>query len=51
MYAIRSYYALPYLPGRVFEGGVAWVYPELSAATRTGRVRVELANADSYNFV
>jgi Cu(I)/Ag(I) efflux system membrane fusion protein len=35
---------LPYLPGRRFEGRVAWVHPGLSADTRTGRVRIELAN-------
>jgi Cu(I)/Ag(I) efflux system membrane fusion protein len=37
---------LPYLPGRAFPGTVAWVYPGLSGATRTARVRIELANAD-----
>jgi Cu(I)/Ag(I) efflux system membrane fusion protein len=37
---------LPYLPGRAFRGSVAWVYPGLSGATRTARVRIELANPD-----
>jgi Cu(I)/Ag(I) efflux system membrane fusion protein len=35
---------LPYLPGRRFAGRVAFVYPWLDSATRTGRVRIELAN-------
>jgi membrane fusion protein, copper/silver efflux system len=35
---------LPYLPGRRFAGRVAFVYPWLDGATRTGRVRIELAN-------
>ena len=34
------------LPGRRFEGTVAWVYPSVSEATRTTRVRVELPNTD-----
>jgi Cu(I)/Ag(I) efflux system membrane fusion protein len=34
------------LPGRRFEGTVAWVYPSVSASTRTARVRVELPNPD-----
>jgi Cu(I)/Ag(I) efflux system membrane fusion protein len=43
---MRAELTLPYLPGRVFEGSVAWVYPGLSASTRTGRVRIELANPE-----
>lgn len=35
---------LPYLPGRSFAGRIAFVYPWLDGATRTGRVRIELAN-------
>lgn len=35
---------LPYLPGRRFAGRIAFVYPWLDGATRTGRVRIELAN-------
>jgi Cu(I)/Ag(I) efflux system membrane fusion protein len=37
---VRSY------PDRAFGGTVALVYPHLSPATRTVRVRIELANAD-----
>ncbi len=37
---------LPYLPGRSFEGRVSFVYPYLDRSSRTGRVRVELANPD-----
>lgn len=36
--------SLTYLPGRTFEGKVAFVYPYLDPATRTGRVRVALPN-------
>ncbi len=36
--------ALSYLAGRAFEGKVAYVYPYLDPATRTGRVRIELPN-------
>lgn len=35
---------LTYLPGRTFEGTVAFVYPYLDPASRTGRVRIALAN-------
>jgi membrane fusion protein, copper/silver efflux system len=35
---------LTYLPGRTFEGNVAFVYPYLDPASRTGRVRIALAN-------
>jgi Cu(I)/Ag(I) efflux system membrane fusion protein len=35
---------LDYLPGRVYDAKVAYVYPYLDPATRTGRVRVEIAN-------
>jgi Cu(I)/Ag(I) efflux system membrane fusion protein len=37
---------LAYLPDRRFEGTVAWVYPTLSAFTRTARLRIELPNPD-----
>jgi Cu(I)/Ag(I) efflux system membrane fusion protein len=37
---------LPYVPGRELEGQVDYIYPTLSGATRTGRVRVILANPD-----
>ena len=33
-------------PGQVFDGKVAFVYPTLTAETRTARVRIELANRD-----
>jgi Cu(I)/Ag(I) efflux system membrane fusion protein len=35
---------LDYLPGRTYEAKVAYVYPFLDPAARTGRVRLELAN-------
>ncbi len=35
---------LDYLPGRTYEAKVAYVYPYLDPATRTGRVRLELPN-------
>lgn len=37
--------ALPYVAGRTFQGKVGFVYPYLQSSTRTGRVRIELANA------
>jgi Cu(I)/Ag(I) efflux system membrane fusion protein len=37
---------LPFVPGRPFNGQVDYIYPTLSGATRTGRVRVALANPD-----
>lgn len=36
----------PELPGRTLEGRVAYVYPTIEAATRTGRIRLELPNPD-----
>ena len=38
--------ALSYLPGRSFEGRVAYVYPMLSEGARTLRVRIVLDNPD-----
>jgi len=35
---------LTYIPGRTFEGKVAFVYPYLDPTSRTGRVRIALAN-------
>jgi multidrug efflux pump subunit AcrA (membrane-fusion protein) len=35
---------LSYLPARTFEGKVAFVYPYLDPASRTGRVRIALPN-------
>jgi Cu(I)/Ag(I) efflux system membrane fusion protein len=37
---------LPHPSSRRFEGRVAFVYPYLEGATRTGRVRIELPNRD-----
>ncbi|MEH2485786.1 efflux RND transporter periplasmic adaptor subunit [Bradyrhizobium sp. AZCC 2230] len=34
-------------PGREFEGRISVIYPQLNKETRTARVRIELANADS----
>lgn len=34
------------LPGKTFTGKVSFVYPTLTAESRTGKVRVELPNAD-----
>jgi Cu(I)/Ag(I) efflux system membrane fusion protein len=35
---------LDYLPGRAYQAKVAYVYPYLEPTTRTGRVRLEIAN-------
>jgi Cu(I)/Ag(I) efflux system membrane fusion protein len=37
---------LPYSPAGELQGQVAFVYPYLDDTTRTGRVRIELANPD-----
>ena len=37
---------LDYLPGRAYDAKVAYVYPYLDPQTRTGQVRLELANKD-----
>jgi Cu(I)/Ag(I) efflux system membrane fusion protein len=37
---------VPSLPGRRFEGTLAWLDPSVSESTRTARLRVELANED-----
>lgn len=37
---------LPYRAGEPMKGTVAFVYPYLDPASRTGRVRIELANAE-----
>ena len=37
---------LPYLPGRVWEGKVEYIYPELNPKTRTLRVRLVFDNPD-----
>ena len=38
--------ALDYMPGQTYEGRVGYVYPIIDPKTRTGRVRVVLANKD-----
>jgi Cu(I)/Ag(I) efflux system membrane fusion protein len=40
----RATVTLDYVPGRAYEAKVAYVYPYLDPAARTGRVRLELAN-------
>jgi Cu(I)/Ag(I) efflux system membrane fusion protein len=40
----RAAVTLDYLPGRSYEAKVAYVYPYLDPASRTGRVRLEIAN-------
>jgi Cu(I)/Ag(I) efflux system membrane fusion protein len=42
----RATVTLDYLPGRAYEAKVAYVYPYLDPATRTGRVRLELTNKE-----
>jgi Cu(I)/Ag(I) efflux system membrane fusion protein len=37
---------LDYLPGRTYDAKVAYVYPYIDPQTRTGQVRLELANKD-----
>jgi Cu(I)/Ag(I) efflux system membrane fusion protein len=37
---------LDYQPGHSYQAKIAYIYPYLDANTRTGRVRVELANKD-----
>lgn len=37
---------LSYLPGKAYDGKVAYVYPYLDPTSRTGKVRIELANSN-----
>ena len=37
---------LSYLPGRTFDGRISFIYPTLSEATRTVKVRLEFPNSD-----
>jgi len=37
---------LPYVPGREYEGRVAFIYPTLDPKARTGRVRINFPNPD-----
>lgn len=41
-----AYLSLPSQPGRILEGQVAFIYPELNAATRSIRVRIIVPNPD-----
>jgi len=41
----RAEVALDYVPGKSYEGNVAYVYPAIDEKTRTGRARIELPNA------
>ncbi len=34
------------MPGETIEGEIAFIYPDLDRETRTGRIRIELANPD-----
>jgi Cu(I)/Ag(I) efflux system membrane fusion protein len=43
---MRARIDVPALPGRRFEGTLAWVYPSVSESTRTAQVRIELPNPD-----
>jgi Cu(I)/Ag(I) efflux system membrane fusion protein len=42
----KAIVTLPYVQGKKFEGKVTHIFPFLEGKTRTGRVRVELENAD-----
>ena len=39
---------LPYLPGEQFEGQIDYIYPYLDGASRTGRVRLSVANPEGH---
>lgn len=41
----RARVSFQYLPGDAREGTVAYIYPYLDPGTRTGKIRIELANA------
>nr|MDQ3300496.1 efflux RND transporter periplasmic adaptor subunit [Myxococcota bacterium] len=40
----RAVVTLSYVPGKTYEGKVAYVYPYLDPASRTGKARIELPN-------
>jgi Cu(I)/Ag(I) efflux system membrane fusion protein len=42
--AMTASITLDYLPGKTFDGKVAFIYPYLDPAARTGRVRIALPN-------
>lgn len=39
---------LPYLPGEQFESRIDYIYPYLNSASRTGRVRLTVANPEGH---
>ena len=39
---------LPYLPGKVWEGTVEYIYPSLDLKTRTLKVRLRFDNPDEF---
>jgi membrane fusion protein, copper/silver efflux system len=41
---LRAVITLSYVPDKTYDGKVAYVYPYLDAASRTGKVRIELSN-------
>ena len=43
----RADITLTYFPGRTFTGKVTYIYPQVDAATRTLKVRVEIANPNT----
>ncbi len=45
-YGLAADIALNAYPGRAFKGVVTFVYPEIAMATRTAKIRIELANPD-----
>jgi len=45
-YGLAADIALNAYPGRAFKGVVTFIYPEIAMATRTAKIRIELANAD-----
>lgn len=45
-YGLAADIALNAYPGRSFKGAVTFIYPEIAMATRTAKIRIELANPD-----
>lgn len=41
---------LSYLPGKTFKGKVTYIYPYLSAETRTARVRIQINNTPGFEL-
>ncbi|MEW6509823.1 MAG: efflux RND transporter periplasmic adaptor subunit [Bacteroidota bacterium] len=46
----RAEIELSYLPGKTFKGTVTYVYPYLSAETKTARVRIEVRNSSAFEL-